>query len=58
MGIWQVGFVTIPFGIMNALASLVTGYIIKFTGRIPLFTAGFLIDLTIQVLGLKTLHSI
>lgn len=49
LGIWKVGLVTIPFGVVNALVSFTSGRIAKYTGRIPIFVAGFIVDLCIQI---------
>jgi len=47
-GIWQVGLVTIPFGIVNAIVSFSTGRLVEKTGRIPIFVFGFMVDVAIQ----------
>jgi len=49
IGVWNVGLVTIPFGVVNALVSFMSGRIAKYTGRIPIFVAGFIVDLAIQI---------
>jgi len=40
LGMWMVGLVGIPGSIMNAIMSFSGGHIIKFTGRLPVFTFG------------------
>ncbi len=40
LGIWMVGLVTIPYGIVNAVVSFISGGIVKYIGRIPVFIAG------------------
>ena len=39
-GIWMVGLVTIPYGIVNAIVSFTSGGIAKYIGRLPIFIAG------------------
>ena len=48
-GIWKVGLVTIPFGVVNAIVSFTGGRLVEYTGRIPIFTFGMCVDLAIQV---------
>lgn len=48
IGIWNVGLVTIPFGVVNALVSFGSGRIAKYTGRLPIFLAGLVVDICIQ----------
>ena len=43
LGIWKVGLVTLPFGVVNALVSFCGGYVIKYIGRMPVFIAGLFI---------------
>ena len=40
IGIWNVGLVTLPFGLVNAIVSYFSGYVIKYVGRLPVFIAG------------------
>ncbi|KAK2141720.1 hypothetical protein LSH36_1053g01004 [Paralvinella palmiformis] len=47
LGMWMVGLVGIPGSIMNAIMSFSGGHIIKFTGRLPVFTFGFLLHLSV-----------
>lgn len=44
MGINHVGYVMICFGIVNVLCSYLYGSIVKFTGRIPCFISGALVN--------------
>ena len=39
-GIWMVGFVTLPFGVVDALVSFASGHVVGYTGRLPVFVAG------------------
>ncbi len=40
VGIWTVGWVSIPFGVVNGAVSVGGGYLAKHTGRLPIFVAG------------------
>lgn len=42
-GIGNIGFVMICFGVANAIAAMVTGSIVKITGRFPVMVAAFLL---------------
>lgn len=48
-GIWKVGLVTLPFGVVDALVSFASGHVVGYTGRLPVFIAGMLVDLAIQI---------
>ena len=39
-GIWKVGLVTLPYGVVNTLVSLAGGHLFKYTGRLPIMTLG------------------
>ena len=49
VGMWKVGLVTIPFGVMSATSSLLSGRLVARVGRLPLFTLAAIIDLALQV---------
>ncbi|ELT90286.1 hypothetical protein CAPTEDRAFT_23401, partial [Capitella teleta] len=49
VGIWNVGLITLPFGIVNAFVSFTSGYLVKYIGRLPMFALGVLVDAGIQV---------
>ena len=36
----MVGFVTLPFGVVDALVSFASGHVVGYTGRLPVFVAG------------------
>ena len=40
VGIWNVGLITLPFGVVNAIVSFSFGALVKYTGRIPVFMLG------------------
>ncbi|XP_026479737.1 UNC93-like protein [Ctenocephalides felis] len=42
-GIGNIGFVMICFGVANAIAAMVTGSIVKITGRFPVMVAAFIL---------------
>ncbi len=43
LGIWKVGLVALPFGVVNAIVSLTSGHLVKHIGRIPIFVFGTLL---------------
>ena len=45
----MVGLINIPYAISDATFSFLGGRLTKYTGRIPLFIAGLVIDTTIQI---------
>ncbi|KAK2160044.1 hypothetical protein LSH36_141g04013 [Paralvinella palmiformis] len=49
LGIWNVGWVTLPFGIVNAIVSFTGGHIVKYTGRVAILTVGMLADLSMHL---------
>ena len=42
LGIHQIGYVMICFGVVNAICSIVFGSIMKYIGRIPIIILGIL----------------
>lgn len=44
LGIHQIGYVMICFGVVNAICSIIFGSIMKYIGRIPIITLGELIQ--------------
>ena len=40
MGIWKVGLVLLPYGCVDATTCLLSGHLVKYTGRIPIFITG------------------
>ena len=40
LGVWKIGEVTIPFGVVNCIVSFTSGRVVKYTGRLPVFIAG------------------
>ncbi|KAI0227978.1 hypothetical protein LSAT2_021538 [Lamellibrachia satsuma] len=48
-GIWKVGLVTLPFGVVDAAVSFTSGHVAGYTGRLPVFIAGMVVDLIIQI---------
>jgi len=40
LGTWQIGLVTLPYGVANACMSIGSGHVIKYTGRLPIFLFG------------------
>lgn len=40
VGIWMVGIMTIPFGIATGIFAFISGLLVKYVGRIPVFIAG------------------
>ena len=53
MGIWQVGYVMIPFGLANAIVSFTSGKLARYTGILPLVTLAFISDLAVQVVYIQ-----
>ena len=49
MGIHQVGFVMICFGVTDAAFSFLLGKLTQYTGRIPIFIAGCLVHMTVLI---------
>lgn len=52
-GISNIGYVMICFGVANAIAALVTGSVIKLTGRIPVMVFAFCLHIGILAFMLK-----
>ena len=50
VGIWKVGLAIIPFAIISSVTSLVSGQVVKYVGRIAIFTTVFLLD-TVKTVG-------
>lgn len=40
VGIWMVGIMTIPYGIATGIFAFISGLLVKYVGRIPVFIAG------------------
>ncbi|XP_055586505.1 UNC93-like protein [Uranotaenia lowii] len=43
LGVHQIGYVMICFGVVNGLCSIVFGFLMQYTGRIPLIVSGALV---------------
>jgi len=50
LGVHNVGYVLICYGIFDALFSVSFGAIIKYTGRVPIFVLGALINLVVVII--------
>ena len=50
LGVHNVGYVLICYGIFDALCSVSFGAIIKFTGRVPIFLLGAMINLVVVII--------
>ncbi|ELU03243.1 hypothetical protein CAPTEDRAFT_71548, partial [Capitella teleta] len=48
-GIWNVGWITLPFGMAHAYVSCSSRYLSKHIGRLPIFATGVLVDASIQI---------
>lgn len=49
IGIHRVGFVMICFGVTDAIFSFLLGKLTKYTGRVPIFIAGFVVHMGVLV---------
>ncbi|XP_055389960.1 UNC93-like protein [Condylostylus longicornis] len=47
LGVHQIGYVMICFGVVNAICSILFGSIMKYIGRIPIITLGAIVHFTI-----------
>lgn len=43
LGISQIGYVMICFGVVNAICSIIFGTVMKYTGRIPIILLGMVV---------------
>ena len=50
LGVHNVGFVLITYGVFDAICSVSFGAIIKFTGRVPIFLLGAIINIVVVVI--------
>ena len=49
LGIWNLGYVMICFGVANALSSVISGRLVKFVGQMPFFVVAFLVHMGLQI---------
>ncbi len=49
LGIWNVGYVMICYGVMSALCSILFGRLVKFVGHVPFFVLAFLLHGGLQI---------
>ena len=47
LGIWMIGYITIAGAVSSTIASFVGGRLVKYTGTIPMFTCGILMDIAL-----------
>jgi len=50
LGVHNVGFVLITYGVFDAICSVSFGAVIKFTGRVPIFLLGAIINIVVVVI--------
>merc|ERR1711936_1566305 len=50
LGVHNVGWVLITYGVLDALCSISFGVVIKFTGRVPIFLLGAIINIVVVVI--------
>ncbi len=46
---WKVGLTTLPWGLVNAIVAVSSGRVIQYTGRLPIITAGAIVDMAAKV---------
>ena len=49
IGVHNVGYVMITYGVFDAICSISFGIIIKYTGRMPIFLGGALINIGVII---------
>ena len=49
-GVQTIGFVMTAYGVSGGLSALLLGVISKYTGRLPIFTAGFISQMVLMIM--------
>ena len=53
LGIWNLGYVMICYGVVNALSSFTSGRLVKYVGQLPFFVIAFAFHIGLQIFLLQ-----